>query len=192
MFARSLFCLSFFSFAALAADIDTQSALKEDPSVPLIEDAVTIPLSVEETKKWKLGHMQVFKDGQAIFEWIHPDDAIEDWSELIQIQILPFDKTRPKQSAEEFSKIFMDILRTQFSHCKASIISQKDNEVVLEFSLPKVENGEDAQSEIAKIVANDKGIIRIAFTTKSAPMKEELKKKWADRLTNAQVFKANQ
>ncbi len=184
----SLFTLCLFSFSRLVADIDTATALKEQPELPPLERTITIPLSNEETQKWQLGHMQVLNDGQAIFEWIHPKEDINAWSELIQIQILPFEATNSKkQSAAAFATVFMDVLKTQFPNCTASIISQTNDDVLLEFSLPKVENGEEAQSELARIIATDSGIIRIAFTTKMGQMQDVLKKQWIEQLSNAKI-----
>ena len=188
MKTRYLFTLCLFSFSRLLADIDTATALKGQSELPPLEQIITIPLSDEETKKWQLGHMQVLPDGQAIFEWIHPKEDINAWSELIQIQILPFESNEnKKQTAAAFAMAFMDVLKAQFPNCTASIISQKNDNVLLEFSLPQLENGEEAQSEIARIISTDSGIIRIAFTTKIGQIQDALKKQWLEQLSNVKI-----
>jgi len=183
-----LFTSCLFSLSSLLADIDTDTAIKSQPGMPQLDKVITIPLSAEETQKWQLGNMQVLKDGQAIFEWIHPKEDINNWSELIQIQLLtPADGANKQQAAADFATAFMDILKTQFPNSSAAIISQKNDDVLLEFSLPQAENNEEAQSELARIISTDSGLIRIAFTTKTGQMQDDLKKQWLEQLSNVTV-----
>ena len=184
----AIFGIIFFSLGHLYGDIDT-SILSQQEGQPLPIEVVSIPLSFDETQKWKFAYTQGTPNGDSVFEWIPVDDTIDNWSELIQIQFFasPF-PGNIAPLAPEFVSRFVGFLKKQFPSVKTSIISQKDDDVLFEWILPQKEGNEPAQAEIVRVITTQKGIHRIAFTQKTSALDPAVRERWIKRLSDAKLI----
>jgi hypothetical protein len=187
-FLQTILCSSLLcSSISLFAEIDIGVWLKQQQTDNKFEEKISIPIPDEETKKWQLTYTAVQPDGQYVLEWVPTNESAENSKELLQVQFFP--KDIQNRNAAEFASTFIKIIKERFPDITVNIISQKDDDTIFEWSLPKNENGEVAQYEIARIISTPKGVHRIAFTYKTVQMSNEVRDQWLNWLTNAKLEK---
>ena len=184
---RSLLSLLFIlpSIAGYA-DINTVTAFQDSIPRNSVTEGVIIPIPKEElSKNWIEAYKVLAPNGAWVLEYIPKNEDINSWSQLIQIQFLPQSLYgNHALPASVFAKAFSDSLKEKFPSVTSTVTAQHDNNVLIEWSLPKDENGEKAQHELAEIISTPEGIYRVAFTKKGSMMEADLKKVWVDRLSN--------
>lgn len=173
---------------SLYGDIDSRQVLNQNPNGKNITEGVIVPIPESELQqKWTLAYQEVAPDGSWILEWVPKGEVIDNWSELLQLQFLPFSITGRSVSASELSKQIIEMLKEKFPNLKSSITERSVDNVLVSWTLSEPSNGEAAQDELAEIISTPKGIYRVAYTKKVPQMDSKLKDLWSQRLSQAKV-----
>jgi hypothetical protein len=193
MIYRTLAVLTCLVPLSIHADINTVSAFQDSIPRNSITEGVVVPVPNDELNgKWVEAYKVVAPSGAWVLEYIPKGENVENWSELIQIQYLPQASYGGRHlSASTFANAFESAIKEKFPDIKLTITPKSDDNVLIDWSLPKDIQGEKAQHELAQIISTPDGIYRVAFTKKVAQLDPELKKTWLDRLSKIQYQSSN-
>ncbi|MDB6081154.1 MAG: putative secreted protein [Chlamydiia bacterium] len=187
-----LFMVTLCASSYLLGDIDPRTILKQQQLEQFFEENISIPLASDESKEWDLGFMQVQSTRQAMFHWISPEENINQWSALVQIEYFPYQPQEKKHlSAASFTTTFLHSIKKQFPTVRSNFISKKNGDILFEWTLPQAVGKQLAQQEIVRVLTTEEGLYRLAYTKKGAAMSPELRAHWKELLSTAKVEMAN-
>lgn len=170
-----------------------------DSKSPLITEAIVLTLSDDTNmEKWTFAFKSITTEG-SVFEWVPEGEKIENWSELLQIQYLPFSFARRSCTADTLASLIIDDMKSHYPGVVTEVLQaspesalyewkvlQKTN-AVRRWELPLMLHILDAQVEIARLITTKKGIHRIAYTKKASELDPHLREEWIKALKTAHI-----
>ncbi len=144
-------------------------------------EAIVMPVQLE---NWKVGHAKDISGSGNIVEFVHQDESINKWSELITIQFMEGNL----ESVVRFMEQSKEQIQLKCPDTDWSILDKGKNAVLYEWSINDCPAHPD-QHEISKLFRGNDGLHRIAFTKKTGELDVIEKRLWIDRLSQAYLQK---
>ena len=142
-------------------------------------------------KEWKLENVVEGKD-QSMYEYVHPGENIDNWTELLTWQVLrkpadpePIDAMVARVHAED-TKSCPDGF-AQNIIALGSPTETEEASILYEWWFKNCPQQTD-QHEIAKIIYGKFSIFRIAYVAKIQSLPQEKKEKWIKELSEAKII----
>ena len=133
---------------------------------------------------WKVGHELDLGAGLGTMEaWIPTDENIEDWSEIISIQLL--EELQGRRVDELVAQIFAD-QKARYAHVDTAVIEEDEWSVLYELFQHDSPPHPD-QHEVARMIEGNMGIHRVSYLRKGPRMSDEEREIWVGLLRRSFV-----
>lgn len=135
---------------------------------------------------WRVGHAKDAGRGVGtITEFVRQGESIDDWSELITIQLI--EDLKGREADEAVAELFEDQV-TDYAHVEHGVIESDEWSVLYEWSIHDSAPHPD-QHEIARMIEGEQGVHRVAYVKKGPRLADEERSRWIQLLRNAYVVK---
>ena len=142
-------------------------------------------------KAWVVGH-QAKSQSQIVVEFVHPNEKIDNWTELMTMQVL-----RKPKSPEPIDALVTRMHQDMSKRCPAmkwNVINRQfasDTEeagMLYEWSIKGCPPDAD-QHEIARVVYGKLNVFRLAYVAKTSALPPEKREQWIKELSASKIIR---
>lgn len=139
-------------------------------------------------RKWQAGHQEVNRHTLNT-EFVLAGQVVQDWSELVSHQRM-FYASRgqtPRQIMERIRKL----TRQAVPDVVWAVLAESDNDVMYEWRT-KGSDEQDAQHEIARLIAGERDVHRVAYVAKGEELDPDKRETWMKIIKSVNLTKGEQ
>ena len=140
---------------------------------------------------WTIGH-QAKSQSQIVVEFVHPNEKIDNWTELLTMQVL-----RKPKSPEPIEELVKRMHQASSKQCPAmtwNVINRQFSSeteeagMLYEWSIKGCPPDAD-QHEIARVVYGRFNVFRLAYVAKTSALSPEKRELWIKELSASKIIR---
>jgi len=136
-----------------------------------------------DNRQWELAFSDA-TESQSIQEYVLVGETIDNWTELVTVQI--FYGLQTQTTCEQYMEKMMEMLKNVCPTTAATVISKGENEILFSWEIKDCP-GQENQFEIDRVLAGKEALYILHYVTKKPIASSGKRDEWVKALSSAKL-----